>query len=366
MSKKGVPFLPNLEEELALGMKNGKPIKWGCQYNPNYVKEGMKIFFRLVDEQQAVNRFEWKNLPLNLTSQELERLVYYRGQLAFFKMKDLDEYYIMPYALDGDLDFYGRFNRVHPLPICEAGEDDPKAKMKVEAQRNILSQIKLTCIYNENQIKEDMNKDELCVLLHDYTKQRAESIVNRKTVNEPIIDVMSDIVPFLRTAMIGSVGIKGMRVNDADSSEEVAIASNKLYQDAISGKLLEAITSAIEFQELTDSKGQGRLQEFLFALQSLDNLRLSGYGLDNGGVFEKKSHMLQEEQQTNSNNSQLVLNDGLEIRKNFCNLINKIWGLNVEVNIRQTEENTEIVEDGNSPKDVITNKDMGGGSNEVR
>ena len=32
-------------------------------------------------------------------------------------------------------------------------------------------------------------------------------------------------------------------------------------------------------------------------LQSLDNLRLSTYGIDNGGLFEKKAHKLEEEQQ---------------------------------------------------------------------
>ena len=67
----------------------------------------------------------------------------------------------------------------------------------------------------------------------------------------------------------------------------------------------------------------------MLAMQSLDNFRLSIYGLDNGGLFEKKAHELQTEADLNGGPVGLVLQDGLSIRQNFCNIVNSIWGLDI-------------------------------------
>ena len=67
----------------------------------------------------------------------------------------------------------------------------------------------------------------------------------------------------------------------------------------------------------------------MLAMQSLDNLRLSGYGIDNGGLFEKKAHELQSEADINGGPVGLVLQDGLSIRQNFCNIVNSIWDLGI-------------------------------------
>ena len=46
-------------------------------------------------------------------------------------MKDLDEFYFMPYALDGTIDFYGRYNTIHPVPMT-SGTDDKNGKAQAE------------------------------------------------------------------------------------------------------------------------------------------------------------------------------------------------------------------------------------------
>lgn len=78
----GTPTIPNLEPFYQLGIdpKTGLPIKMGT---PNKSKEDYKKRLRVVDEQDAVNRYVWYNLPCDVTSQELEKWLYYRGQLAF-------------------------------------------------------------------------------------------------------------------------------------------------------------------------------------------------------------------------------------------------------------------------------------------
>jgi hypothetical protein len=61
-------------------------------------------------------------------------------------------------------------------------------------------------------------------------------------------------------------------------------------------------------------------------MQSLDNYRLSLFGLDNGGLFQKKSHMLEAEQEMNAGNTGLVAEDGLRNRQEFATIANSIFG----------------------------------------
>jgi len=321
----GSPKLPDITTLFQAGIdqKTGLPIKFtsGCKA---VLKEDIKKFLRLVDEQDAVNRYVWYNLPANITSQELERMLYYKGQLCFFYDKNLEEFYFMPYALDGTIDFYGRYNTIHPVPMTSGTEDKGS-----KAQAQYLSALKLKCVYG---IKMDELKPEdltnSTVLLHDYTKQLAQTIIPRANVNDPVLDVMSECIPFMRTALISSTGINGIRVNDADQQQNVADAGRSVEHAALTGNPWVPIVGNVEFQELTNGQ-LGKAEEYMLAMQSLDNLRLSGYGIDNGGLFEKKAHELQSEADLNGGPVGLVLQDGLSIRQNFCNIVNSIWGIGI-------------------------------------
>ena len=141
-------------------------------------------------------------------------------------------------------------------------------------------------------------------------------------------NVIAECVPFLRTSLVAGSGIKGIRVNDADQESAVSDASRGMLRAALTTEPFVAMIGNVEFQELTDGSVL-KAEEYMMAMQSLDNLRLSGYGLDNGGLFEKKAHLLNAEQQVNQTNVGLVLQDGLSIRQNFCNIVNSIWGLGI-------------------------------------
>ena len=314
----GSPNLPDIATLFQAGIdpKTGLPLKFGN--SKCTLKEDLKKFLRLVDEQDAVNRYTWYNLPANITSQELERMLYYKGQLCFFYDKNLDEFYFMPYALDGTIDFYGRYNTIHPVPMT-SGTDDRGNK----AQAQYLSELKLKCVYG---VKTEIEYNDLTnstVLLHDYTKQLSQNIIPRVNVNDPLLDVMAECIPYMRTTMISSSGIKGVRVQDADQGHNVLDGSRSLEQAALTGNPWVPIEGNIDFQELTN-QNIGKIQDYMLAMQSLDNLRLSGYGIDNGGLFEKKAHELQSEADINGGPVGLVLQDGLSIRQNFCNIANSI------------------------------------------
>lgn len=331
--------LPQLDVLLQAGInpKTGLPLKFSSKCN---LKEDLKKFLRLVDEQDAVNRYVWYNLPANITSQELERMLYYKGQLCFFYNEDLDEFYFMPYALDGTIDFYGRFNRIHPVPMT-SGTDDKGNK----AQAELLSGIKLNCVYGIKLDDEEVDRLTSTVLLHDYTKQLSQTILPRATVNDPILDVMAECIPFMRTALLSSTGVKGVRVNDADQAESVADGNRGLENGALTGQPFVPVIGNVEFQELTDGQ-VAKAEEYMLAMQSIDNLRLSGYGIDNGGLFEKKAHELQSEADINGGPVGLVLQDGLSIRQNFCNIVNSIWDLGIWCEPAQNVMGADLDGDG--------------------
>ena len=331
--------LPDLETlwQAGINPKTGLPTKFGS--SKCTIKEDIKKYLRLIDEQDAVNRYVWYNLPANLTSQELERMLYYKGQLCFFYDKNLEEFYFTPYALDGTIDFYGRYNTIHPVPMT-SGTDDKGNK----AQAQYLAEKKLKCIYGLNlDGKADLTTS--TVLLHDYTKQLAQTIQPRVVVNDPLLDVMAECVPFMRTSMIGSTGIKGVRVQDADQQQNVIDGSRSLEYSAMTGNPWVPIIGNIEFQELTNGD-TGKIEEYMLAMQSLDNLRLSGYGIDNGGLFEKKAHELQTEADINGGPVGLIMQDGLSIRQNFCNIVNSIWGIGIWCEPAQNISGTDTDGDG--------------------
>jgi len=322
--------LPDLQTYWQAGIdpRTGLPIKLGS--TKRCLKEDIKKQLRIKDEQTAINRYKWENLPATITSEYLERMLYYKGQLCFFYDKDLEEYYFMPYALDGTIDFYGRFNTIHPIPMT-SGTDDKGSK----AQAQYLSEKKLKCIYDESQIK-DNDPNKLTVLLKDYSEQLSQTIIPRVTLQDSLLDVMSDCIPFMRTALLLSTGIEGIRVNDADQQDDVSAANRSMELAALGGEPYVPIIGNVEFQELNNGS-VGKSEEFMLAMQSLENFRLSTYGIDSSGVYEKKAHTLESEQDMNKSPAELISNDGLALRQRFCDLAKAIWGLDITVTAVKVE-----------------------------
>lgn len=84
------------------------------------LKLDIKKQLRIVDEASAVRRYQWVNLPKGLSSEMIERMLYYRGQLMFFKLDDI--FMVLPYTLrapdnSSGIDVYGRFTGITPVPF---------------------------------------------------------------------------------------------------------------------------------------------------------------------------------------------------------------------------------------------------------
>lgn len=340
--------------------KNGQPTRQDCSGG---LRDSIRKQLRIIDEQDAVNRYVWYNLPCNITSQELERLIYYKGQLCFFYFKELDEFYFMPYALDGTIDFYGRFNTVHPVPMAEGTNDSTKEL--VAKQAAVLSTLRLKVLYDVPLELED-EPESYCVLLHDYTKQLSQTIIPRRDVQDGLLGAMADMIPFMRTSLMNATGVSGIRVREEDEQSNVQMANMSVERAALNGQKWVPIVGQVDFQDLTDG-ALDKAESFLLAMQSLDNFRLSTYGLENGGLFEKKQY--QNIAQTSLNGNGQIgnpLQDGLSIRQHFCDIVNSIFGVGISCELSEVAAGVDYDMDGTFADEEDQSGDMPGQQAEMQ
>lgn len=304
---------------------NAKPPKYGN--SGPFLNESILRSFRVLDEQDAVNSGKWYGLPYGLTQNLIERILYYRGTGMFFYLEGNGQFYFLPYV-GHEIDVYGRYIQAYALPFngsATQGDDKKSENLQPWLQGKYWD-----CVYDVI-APEDLKLEDLtdkCVLLNDYTKQMSQKVLARQFLNEPLLQVESELIPFLRTALLNSTGITGIKVQSQDESFSVREASTAVNKAALFGDKFIPVETGLTSEAIATG-GTGRAEEFLLALQSLDNLRLSLHGLENGGLFQKKAHVLESEESINKGTASLVMQDKTYQRQEFCNIVNSIWGLGI-------------------------------------
>ena len=335
-SNKGPKMVPlDLYIQAGIDPKTGLPLKASGNV-PSELVNNVKRQLNIVDLQDALNRYTWYNLPKGLTGNLIERILYYKGQGALFYMESNETFYFLPFALDGSIDVYGRFTGITFLPFNGATSDGE--------EKPWIQGFKKTPRYEVMTDPEEATVENVldsCVILRDYSQQISQTILPRSTVNESVLNVMAECIPLMRTALINSTGVNGMKVSNEDEQSNVKAASLAIQKAALNGEKWIPIVGQVEFQEMV-SGPTSKAEEFLLAMQSLDNYRLSLYGLDNGGLFQKRSHMLEAEQRMNNGNSGIILQDGLYQRQEFCDIVNSWFGLSIYCEISETVNNIDV------------------------
>lgn len=307
------------------------------------LKEQIKRNFRIQDEVNFIKRYKWIDLPSGLDGQMVERMLYYKYQLAMFYVETLDEFFLLPFTLKGKIDVYGRWNEIIPLPYAGGSLDDKgKQKPWIEGlSKSVLKELPLNITYQDMIDK--------CVILRDYTLQLGQEGLARSILQEPIIDYEAEIVAMQRTALMNSTGVAALRVADESEVSNVYALNDIVQRASLNGDKYIATTGQVDFQTLdTNATKQ---QDFMQALQNIDNLRLTFLGVSNGGVAEKQGTVLRAEMVAGNINTGDVLQDGLDNRQEFCLMCNALWGTNMWVEIDQdfdvlNEMNEEMQPEG--------------------
>ena len=333
----GRPIMPNISliEQTGYNPMIKGPYRAGLITSP--LKENIVKQLRINDEQCAINRYVWRNLPQGLNSQLMERILYYRGRAAFFYLEEVNKFMFLPYALVEGLDVYGRYQQIEPVQMG-GGELPTDGIFKKD--KPWISGLRLEIQY-DLLLPEELKPEHLtrsAVIINDYTPQYSQVIIPRYALQGPLLNCMAECIPFMQTALLKNTGISGMRVNSEDTESNVAVAAAQMHNAALNTQPWQAVVGSVEFQELTGG-ASGKAEEYLLAMQGIDNFRLGLYGIENNGIFDKKAHMLEAEQAVNGGPTKLVLQDGLEQRQHAADIINSIWGLGIypEINMAMEE-----------------------------
>ena len=365
------PYLPDIQSMITAGIDpvTGLPIKVAQPFT-EFTDADAKKFLRIIDEEDAINRFVWYNLPDGINGELIERILYYRESGMFLYVDSIENYgnldeefvmgkfFFLPYALAGNIDVYGQFTKVKPLPFNGTAD---KEATKTQDPISINEREVIYGVLDPEEVTwEDITGK--CVILHDYCKQISQTGIPRYILQEPILSLMSMHLPFIRTKLIASCGVRGLRVNNADDSGQVIISNRSIKNAAKTGDIFVPITGAMEFQDLATLSEGSKIQDLYMSLQSLENIRLANYGIDHGGIFQKKAHMLAEEESINRSNVGIVFQDQLRLRQEFCNRVNSLFGLSIWVEPSEAALGVDDDADGHAydVDDGSNTQDMGG------
>lgn len=300
--------------------------------NSRYADE-VRRQLRVVDEQEAIHRYLWEDLPDGLNSELIERILYYRYKGVFFKLPELGgRAYFLPVALADSIDCYGRFKQGKPLPFTG------RAQASEDGKDEFLPGLSLDLIYD---IPKERTEN-AGVLCYDYCLQMTQSNITRQALQEPTIGILSQIMAYVRTSLKGATGVRGVRVGDESEQSNVAAAARGMETAALCGETLMPIVGKIDFQELMDGDAS-KPDVLLMVYQALNNYRRSLYGLQNGGMYQKDTtYQNLNESQMNTAADAAPLYDGLEQRKRAAETANAAfgWSIRVSVNPQTIAQNT--------------------------
>lgn len=338
------------------GLDRGQGI--GTNYDPALLKDYM-AFIKEMDIKQHNRRFEWYNLPDDIDGDLIERLLYFRGQLVGFYYKPLNKFYILPYALNGTIDAYGRYNTVRPVMIG-TGKDEGDGKevyLDADLKLNVIKDVLSEDEDDKLDLEKALNSG---VILRDHTPHLySQTTIPRNSTVDKLIKNEAEQLIWSRTASMNSVGTVGIRC-DANTSNEVIKLNGQLYTASLSGdKFIPVKTllgSGAKDADPIDSVPALKPQEFLQSYQSLDNYRLMTLGLENGGVFEKQGTILQSEANLNSNNTRGILLDDLRLRQKFCIIMNQVFGLSIWCDLADEMDAHEAPNDATGRDNMLDNQ----------
>lgn len=296
--------------------------------------------FRVIDEQDHCNKGKWSFLPQGLTQQMIERLLYYRGSACFFRWNE--KFYMLPYTQKGPLDVYGRPTKITPVKFAQGNKSEEP-----------LNFLELTPVWDVIDINEWTPKmmDGYCVIINDYTPQLSRVFASRAELNECLLESMAICVPYCRTALKNSVGLTMVRIPDEADAKDVERLNGASQLAAVVGDTLIPFVGNLQ-TEILSGQAAARSEEFLMSLQAWDNLRLSTHGLSSGGLFQKKSHMLEAEQNMNQGQASLILQDNIYNRQLFCDIVNSIWPLGIDYQASENVINIDRNGDGTAVETV--------------
>lgn len=279
---------------------------------------------RQLDITQNCNRYKWKNLPKHLSSWIIELMLYARGSLCGFIIAG--ELKILPFTSVGTLNELGLFTKVQPMSY-NGRIDGGDAKYGEELY-----------VYDGRSDKEG----QAAILFDNYPFiNNSYKCMPRFILNDKFVKWQADL--------LGRIGI-----NIENSTKRVLVkVANDAQKKQLERDLYAAYKTKSPFIIYTDGapvdvdgtfldiKDDLHAQDLIETWQSLNNIRCMLSGIDNNGAFEKKERMITAEQTGNDQQTDIVSDSGLEMRKWFLSQLKSAYPDREDIQAIDVEKNDD-------------------------
>ena len=303
----------------------------GNTITPNPIKYNLDYdsLFAIMREQNMVEtleRYMWTNVPFGLTQDLIERLLFFRGKGIFYFNDKVDKFQFLPFALNGNIDEYGRYMKCNTLPFTGMDEVPKNGKAK-KLQPVVYEDLEIVydIPYNEEMVKSARKRKTVGIVLNDNSLAISQQPIIRSNYVKPVLHMMATLMQIINTAMYGNADHNLIQVQNESELESINQQINAINFDILKGRRFTPVVGELPILPIKTSN-TANLEGLFGTFNSLTNFLKSITGVANAGVFDKKAHLLQEEQRLNGSNSDDIYYNGLRLRQEFCIMVQAYYG----------------------------------------
>lgn len=335
------------------------PLKYNLDYGS---------ILRIMAEQnkiETIERYMWTNLPPGLNADLIERLLYYRGKGVLYFNDKVEKFQFLPFSLNGLIDEYGRYLRVNTFPFTGVDQNKENGKKLDYVYENL--EIVYDLPYNKEMLEKARGSKPVGLILDDSTLSINQQPVIRHLYVQPILRMMATLMQIINTAMFGNADHSAVKVENESELESFRDQVDAINQDILKGRRFSPLLMKLDVQPLKTSN-TANLEGLFGCFNSLSNLLKSVTGIANAGIFDKKAHLLQEEQRLNGSNSDDIYYNGLRKRQELCLMIQAYYQMPTWCESKramsEAEEENYLMGETSDPDNTQFNPQQGDNSNE--
>ena len=297
----------------------------GNAVTPNLLNKNLSYdsLFNIMREQnkiETIERYMWVNVPFGLTQDIIERILFYRGKGIFYFNDKVDKFQFLPFALNGVIDEYGRYTACNTLPFTGT---DSEEKGKKKKNQTLVYQ-NLDIVYDlpyDKETFENINKHKTVgIILNDSSLSVSQQPVIRFNYVKPVLHMLATLMQIINTAMFGNADHNLLQIENESELDSMNTQIAAINQDILNGKRFTPIVGKLPITPLKTTNSAD-LEGLFNTFNSLTNFLKSITGVANPGVFDKKAHLLQDEQALNGSNADDIYYNGLRVRQEFCLMV---------------------------------------------
>lgn len=351
-------------------LKYGNAIdQYGNTITPNPLKSNLSYdsllgIMRQQNMIETLERYMWVNLPFGLTQDLIERLLFFRGKGVFYLNDKIGKFQFLPFALNGYIDEYGRFLKCNTLPFTGVDEKEKSNSKKQQPLIYENLEIVYDLPYNEELLKKSRKRKTVGIILNDSSLGISQQPVIRSLYVQPILHLMAILMQIINTAMFGNADHNLIQVENEGERDSINAQISAINSDILHSKRFTPIVGKMPITPLKTSN-TANLEGLFGTFNSLTNFLKSITGVANAGVFDKKAHLLQEEQKLNGSNSDDIYYNGLRLRQEFCLMIQAYYGYPIwcesKRGMSEAQEENMLTGETSDPDNTQFNDMQGGG-----